>query len=193
MEIGGTFAAGPALDSRRRADTLHRRGEGMPCAEVRPCGLWNVCTLSGICVTPRAAARPKGQTTVTPKAHGTTWTTVTLNAPDPVALARFYEKLLGWTIDSEDPGWVTLRNPEGGIGLAFQMEDIYVPPVWPAKAGEQQMMAHLEIRVDDLEAGCAHARACGATLADYQPQDDVRVHLDPAGHPFCLWIEAEEA
>ncbi len=64
----------------------------------------------------------------------------------------------------------------------------YVPPVWPARPGEQQMMMHLDIRVDDLEAGCAHAQACGATLADYQPQDDVRIHLDPVGHPFCLWV-----
>jgi len=28
----------------------------------------------------------------------------------------------------------------------------------------------------------------GATLADFQPQDDVRVYFDPAGHPFCLFI-----
>jgi hypothetical protein len=27
-------------------------------------------------------------------------------------------------------------------------------------------------------------------LADYQPQDDVRVCLDPDGHPFCLWIDS---
>jgi catechol 2,3-dioxygenase-like lactoylglutathione lyase family enzyme len=28
----------------------------------------------------------------------------------------------------------------------------------------------------------------GPTLAEYQPQDDVRVLLDPAGHPFCLYL-----
>jgi hypothetical protein len=49
------------------------------------------------------------------------------------------------------------------------------------------MMMHLEIQVDDLAAGAAHAVAAGATLAEYQPQDDVRVRLDPAGHPFCLF------
>jgi hypothetical protein len=27
-----------------------------------------------------------------------------------------------------------------------------------------------------------------AVLAAYQPQDDVLVYLDPAGHPFCLWV-----
>jgi len=123
--------------------------------------------------------------------HRTTLTAVTLNSPDPSALARFYQRLLGWTISVDKDGWVVLPNPEGGIGLSFQKQDIYVRPVWPAKPGEQQMQMHLEIRVDDLDAGCAHAAACGATLANYQPQDDVRVHLDPDGHPFCLYIDEE--
>jgi len=30
--------------------------------------------------------------------------------------------------------------------------------------------------------------AQGATLAGFQPQDQVRVCLDPAGHPFCLFL-----
>jgi hypothetical protein len=32
-----------------------------------------------------------------------------------------------------------------------------------------------------------HAVSLGATVAEFQPQDDVRVMLDPAGHPFCLY------
>ena len=63
-----------------------------------------------------------------------------------------------------------------------------VRPVWPAGPGDQQMMMHLEIKVDDLEASVAHAVAQGATLAGFQPQEDVRVCLDPAGHPFCLYL-----
>ena len=120
--------------------------------------------------------------------HGATLTTVTLSSPDPPALARFYLRLLGWEIGTEEHGWVTLRNPAGGIGLAFHIEDRYARPVWPSQPGEQIMMAHLEIRVDDLEAGCAHARACGATMVEYQPQEGVRVHVDPDGHPFCLYL-----
>ena len=50
------------------------------------------------------------------------------------------------------------------------------------------MMAHLEVRVADLDAGCPHAQACGARLAAVQPQAGVRVHLDPDGHPFCLYL-----
>ncbi|WP_169501813.1 VOC family protein [Kribbella catacumbae] len=29
----------------------------------------------------------------------------------------------------------------------------------------------------------------GAELAAYQPQDNVRVMLDPDGHPFCLYLD----
>ncbi|MGB2700964.1 MAG: VOC family protein [Candidatus Phosphoribacter baldrii] len=51
------------------------------------------------------------------------------------------------------------------------------------------MQAHLEVRVDgDLLTAVDRAIELGATLAAYQPQDDVRVLLDPAGHPFCLWV-----
>ncbi len=49
------------------------------------------------------------------------------------------------------------------------------------------MMIHLDIEVDDLDDGVAWAIEAGATLAEHQPQDDVRVMLDPAGHPFCLF------
>ncbi len=115
-------------------------------------------------------------------------TTVNISAPDPGALARFYGRLLGWEIRAEEPDWVVLKNPDAGATLSFQTESTYVRPVWPASPGDQQMMMHLEIRVDDLQTAGAHAADCGATLADHQPQDDVRVYFDPAGHPFCLWL-----
>lgn len=110
-----------------------------------------------------------------------------LGAPDPRELATFYERLLGWTRGADRPGWVTLRPPTLGTGLSFQLEPDFVPPVWPAKPGEQQMMIHFDIAVDDLEAGVAWALELGARVADLQPQGDVRVMLDPVGHPFCLF------
>ena len=81
-----------------------------------------------------------------------------------------------------------LERPDGGTSLSFQTEEFYVRPVWPGASGEQLMMLHLDIEVDDLDGAGAHAVAQGAILAGFQPQDDVRVYLDPAGHPFCLWI-----
>jgi catechol 2,3-dioxygenase-like lactoylglutathione lyase family enzyme len=117
-----------------------------------------------------------------------TLTTINIGAPDAGELAHFYSRLLGWSVVTDEPGWATVRNPAGGVGLNFQSEEHYVRPVWPAGPEDQQMMIHLEIRVDDLAAGSAHAEACGAVAAAFQPQRDVRVYLDPAGHPFCLWI-----
>jgi catechol 2,3-dioxygenase-like lactoylglutathione lyase family enzyme len=110
-----------------------------------------------------------------------------LGAPDPRALGAFYARLLGWTVVTNESGWVRVRPPSGETGLSFQAESDYVKPVWPPRPGEQQMMSHLDIGVDDLEAGVAWAIAGGATLAEFQPQEHVRVMLDPAGHPFCLF------
>jgi catechol 2,3-dioxygenase-like lactoylglutathione lyase family enzyme len=115
-------------------------------------------------------------------------TTVVLGTPEPRALAEFYQQLLGWPFGAEEDDWVTLRQPDANFSLAFQLEDAHTPPVWPAGRDEQQMQAHLDIEVDDLDAAVAFASERGATLAEHQPQDDVRVLLDPAGHPFCIWV-----
>ena len=112
---------------------------------------------------------------------------VVLDSPDAQQLAAFYRRLFGWETVSNEPEWVKLSPPGGGTGLSFQTENEYVPPTWPSTGGEQQMMAHLDIGVDDLEVSQAHAIAAGAVLAEFQPQPEVRVFLDPAGHPFCLF------
>ncbi|WP_338780555.1 VOC family protein [Streptomyces sp. DG1A-41] len=75
---------------------------------------------------------------------------------------------------------VHIRPPDGGTGLSFQTEPAYRPPVWPSMPDRQQMMIHLDIEVDDLERETARALAEGARLAEHQPQDGVRVLLDPA-------------
>jgi catechol 2,3-dioxygenase-like lactoylglutathione lyase family enzyme len=113
-----------------------------------------------------------------------------LGSDDAQTLAGFYQLLLGWERHDDQPGWVRLRHPSGDplpAGLSFQEEVAHVRPVWPAESGDQQMQAHLDIAVDDLAAGVEWAIECGATLADHQPRADVRVMLDPAGHPFCLF------
>lgn len=111
----------------------------------------------------------------------------TLDAPDARALASFYQKLLGWQRVRDKPSFVGLRPLSGGAGLGFQTEPNYVAPVWPSTPGSQLIMSHLEIEVDDLAAAQSWATDAGAALADYQPQTHVRVMLDPAGHPFCLF------
>nr|WP_230415599.1 VOC family protein [Micromonospora tarapacensis] len=43
-------------------------------------------------------------------------TTVNLDTPDPAALARFYARLLAWTIEVEEADDVILRAPTAGSG-----------------------------------------------------------------------------
>lgn len=117
-----------------------------------------------------------------------TYTSTVLDAPDARELADFYRRLLGWETEEDKPGWVVLRDPSGTARLSFQTEPEYRRPTWPGKPGEQLMMAHLDIEVDDLATEVAHAVEEGAELADFQPQEQVRVCLDPAGHPFCLYV-----
>lgn len=124
----------------------------------------------------------------------TGWLGVVLGSPDPEALACFYQQLLGWEVSSSSPTWVDMliRDPEGpgtSSNLAFQLEKDYEPPVWPSQAGHQQMQFHLDVGVVDVGAAVEDALAIGATIADHQPQDDVRVMLDPDGHPFCLYAD----
>lgn len=115
---------------------------------------------------------------------------VVLDCPDAHELAEFYVRLLGWDVKWRDHDFVLIRPPDSNAtGLSFQSEPWYLPPVWPEQEGEPHKMAHLDFRVADLAAAEAHALAIGATRAGYQPLEDARVFLDPAGHPFCLFVE----
>jgi catechol 2,3-dioxygenase-like lactoylglutathione lyase family enzyme len=115
-----------------------------------------------------------------------------LDAPDPQALARFYSALLGWPVHSDTPTWATIKPPDGVAYLGFHVSPSYVPPAWPPVDGAQQMMLHLDVETDDLDAAVRHALEVGATLAAHQPQEQVRVLLDPVGHPFCLYLGAPD-
>lgn len=113
-----------------------------------------------------------------------------LDAPDPVALARFYAGLLGGEVDRPDPrwscdaDWSTLHLPSGAV-LAFQRATGHRPPRWPDPAHPQQF--HLDVGVPDLTDAGRAVVALGA-----EPLDLARnarswdVYADPAGHPFCL-------
>ncbi|HEU0212657.1 MAG TPA: VOC family protein [Jiangellaceae bacterium] len=106
---------------------------------------------------------------------------VTIDAPDAAALARFYADLT----DLE----VTYDGAEGalicadGKNVMFQQVSDYNPPRWPDPAHPQQ--AHLDLLVDDLDAGQARAIELGASRLD-AGGERFRVFTDPAGHPFCL-------
>jgi predicted enzyme related to lactoylglutathione lyase len=124
------------------------------------------------------------------------WTTLTIDCLDAEALGAFYSQLLGWEVTARDgAGWLQLRNSEGGIGLNIQAEGGYEPPVWPDRPGQQAKMMHFEMLVDDLDEAVRRVLQWGGNEAPHQPRDRdstrLRVMLDPAGHPFCLFIDGE--
>jgi len=122
-------------------------------------------------------------------------TSVTISCPAPRELAAFYARLLrGEVTASEaarpdeppDAGWAQVAA--GELRLNFEYERCWTAPVWPAISGAQTATQHLDVWVHDLPAATAWAVECGARLAEVQPQEDVRVLFDPAGHPFCLFL-----
>ena len=121
----------------------------------------------------------------------TDWWGVVLEAPDGPALARFYSRLTGWPISTEEPDGAAIQVPGTHSYLSFDSSPGFEPPVWPAEPGRQRQMLHLDIAVDNLAAATADALQMGARLAEFQPQYDVRVLLDPAGHPFCLYLDID--
>lgn len=121
-------------------------------------------------------------------------TSITVACPDPRMLAAFYARLLRGTVTAAEPGlpdepqnagWAQVTA--GDLRLNFEYERHWQVPVWPAVEGSQTATQHLDVWVHELSAATDWAVACGATLAGFQPQDDVRVLFDPAGHPFCLF------
>ena len=86
------------------------------------------------------------------------------------------------SLNHSDRKWQSAACKDGR-----QKAESYEPPVWPPEPGKQGMQMHIEVEVDDLAAAVEHAVELGARVAEHQPQENVRVMLDPAGHPFCLY------
>jgi hypothetical protein len=98
-----------------------------------------------------------------------------------------------------------MRHPQGGTGLSFQKVVGYERPTWPEEPGRQQKMIHLDVQITpagaDNEGGHSEeegqaaldeavglALSLGGTLAVSQFRTDLRVVLDPAGQPLCLFL-----
>jgi catechol-2,3-dioxygenase len=105
----------------------------------------------------------------------------TIDAPDASALAHFYADLLGMEVTYDGPEGAMIAGD--GKSVMFQQVSDYNPPSWQDPARPQQ--AHLDIGVDDLDAGEARALELGASRLEGGGQN-FRVFADPAGHPFCL-------
>jgi catechol 2,3-dioxygenase-like lactoylglutathione lyase family enzyme len=106
---------------------------------------------------------------------------VTIDTADASALARFYADLTGMEVSYDGPEGALISAD--GRNVMFQKISDYNPPRWPDPAHPQQ--AHLDLLVEDLDAGEARALELGASRLD-AGGERYRVFADPAGHPFCL-------
>ena len=107
-----------------------------------------------------------------------------LDCRDPLGLAEFYAGVLGGSPEVSSEDWVVLIDPSGRR-LAFQKSPGHEAPTFPDPRSSQQF--HLDIEVDAIDEAERQVLALGATrVADAIEDDDFRVYLDPAGHPFCL-------
>jgi hypothetical protein len=101
--------------------------------------------------------------------------TVTVDAHDPEALARWWAELLGSTAAPDDDDWVV---DAGGVTLLFGADP------------EEKVVknrVHLDLRPDDRDAEVARAEALGATRVDIGQGDQTWVVLaDPEGNEFCI-------
>jgi hypothetical protein len=124
------------------------------------------------------------------------WTGIAIDCADAGPVARFYEHLLGFRMgEFSPPHWAQLFDPAGGVHINVQGEDWYEPPAWPEQPGALTKMLHFEVEVVDLEAAIATALENGGSEAPWQPPDRdltrIRIILDPAGHPLCLFLHGE--
>ncbi len=116
---------------------------------------------------------------------------VTVDCLRPNVLADFYKNFLGWNTVFASDDFVSISTPGFPVRLGFQLNEDYMPPVWPEEPGRQQQMEHLDFKAanrDDMLAMRAHALMCGATEAEHQFSEDWIVMFDPEGHPFCIDI-----
>jgi catechol 2,3-dioxygenase-like lactoylglutathione lyase family enzyme len=120
---------------------------------------------------------------------------IVFDCPDPQVLARFYQDLLGYRLHSAEDDWVTIANPAHPFQrLSFQRIDNYQAPTWPLGRRPQQL--HLDLLVADLAVAHDHALAAGAAPllgVVVHPDETFQVYADPAGHPFCLIEQRDQA
>ncbi|MFI9254681.1 VOC family protein [Streptomyces sp. NPDC053069] len=111
---------------------------------------------------------------------------ITLDCPDPTALAAFYQQATGLAPHPKSDADFAGLDREDGLFIGFQRVEDYRAPSWPDQIVPQQL--HICFKVaDSLDEAEARLLELGAGKPDHQPHGDkARVLTDPAGHPFCI-------
>jgi predicted enzyme related to lactoylglutathione lyase len=112
------------------------------------------------------------------------WWAITVDCTEPRGLATFWSQVLATPVieaGSDRPGWLRLQPlaPHGPF-INFQ-------PVPEPKVGKLRL--HLDVLVDDLEAGVERVVALGATdtgTREDLPRGQIAIMRDPEDNEFCL-------
>lgn len=115
---------------------------------------------------------------------------VVFDCKDPMALAQFYCKLLGWKIGLVHEQIIIIGSKDSNVDIGFQANENYIPPVWPEIEGKQQQMLHLDFAIPQskLQQWIDYVIELGGRKSEFQYAEngDSTVMFDPEGHPFCL-------
>lgn len=112
---------------------------------------------------------------------------ISIDCPEPNALAPFYCALLGLheVFATPDRAVISLGGDEPGPVVTLMRVHNYEAPAWPN--GPQLQKMHLDLAAEDLDRDVSAAVVLGASEAACQPAPQQwRVMIDPLGHPFCL-------
>lgn len=109
------------------------------------------------------------------------WSGITVDCRDVHRVAAFWSTLLDREPGPTEPGWVYLgRRGDALPRLVFQ-------PVGEGKVGKNRL--HLDVEVDDIEAGIAQVLALGGSETGERHDYDegvVVVMRDVEDNEFCL-------
>ena len=113
--------------------------------------------------------------------------TVTIDALDPSALARFWVEVLGWHITDEGPEEVGIEPLEGSDARGVVPDLLFIRV--PESKGVKNRL-HLDLRPDDQALEVERLLGLGATLVDIGQAADPHctwvVMADPEGNEFCV-------
>jgi catechol 2,3-dioxygenase-like lactoylglutathione lyase family enzyme len=132
---------------------------------------------------------------------------VALDATDARAVAEFYRELLGYDYrlgdecppagqpDPHGEDWLVLRDRTGEARLAVQHVAELPASTWPDPQVPQQLHLDLTVAdVDELFVQRDRALSLGAKILldrSSDPDEQLFVFADPAGHPFCIFVSPD--
>lgn len=105
---------------------------------------------------------------------------IVVDSANPVALARFWQALIGGEVVEEADDWVVLDGDDDGFYIAFQ-------GVPEGKSGKNRI--HLDVDVDEIDRAIDEAEQLGARkIGSVVDGDDgpFQVMADPEGNEFCF-------